>query len=670
MPETTQLSDKNKNTGPEGSLKANTILLTRYKILGVLGGGGMGTVYQARDLNFPDVRRLVAIKEMHNPATDRALRDSALKTFRREANILATLSHPAIPKIFDFFDRDDRAYLVQEYINGSDLELLISKTKGLPVDKIAEWCIDLCEVLEYLHTHQPEQIIFRDIKPSNIMVDSLGKVRLIDFGIAKALINAVTEGGAKKHTMIGTEGYSAPEQYKGDISPRSDIYSLGATLHHVLTRKDPRLEPPFSFHERPIADYNPEVPDGFIKIINKALAFNQEDRWESCGEMREALLALRYQPVNVGSAPVATPSTMPTHSDAGGAVAQPGAVNGGEQTEFFEGEGAAGGLIDPKWVFATEDEVRSGPSASKSHVFVGSYDSNVYCVTQDTGDFVWKHATQGGIASSATYDRSTGLVFFGSEDFTFNAIDASTGKVAWSFQTKGKVRGTPNVALDHVFFGSDDGFLYALSAANGRKLWEYNSESPVRTRPAVNDELVVFGNDLGEVMAIPLSGAEDGYKWIYRTRRSINSSPAMDEETNMVYLGSHDYNLYALDAASGYSSWKFRTQGPVISSPVMFEDLVLFGSADGYFYAVNTETSREKWKYAVGKPIVGSPVVHNGAVYFGGTDNVLYCIDIKKGKERWQYTAGGAITSAPVITQDTIVFGSLDKKLYALPLVE
>ena len=256
MPETTQFTGTGGENNQDTTLKANFVLQNRYKIMGVLGGGGMGTVYQARDLNFTDVRRLVAIKEMHTLATDGALRASMLKTFRREANILAALSHPAIVKIYDYFDLNDRAYLVMEYVNGSDLELLISKTKELPNEKIIEWAIDLCDVLDYLHNQKPDPIVFRDMKPSNVMIDSLGKVRLIDFGIAKTFVSGV------KHTMIGTEGYSAPEQYKGDVTPQSDIYSLGATLHHILTRKDPRLEPPFSFHERPILDYNPNVHPG------------------------------------------------------------------------------------------------------------------------------------------------------------------------------------------------------------------------------------------------------------------------------------------------------------------------------------------------------------------------------------------------------------------------
>jgi serine/threonine protein kinase len=170
-----------------------------------------------------------------------------------------------------------------EYVNGRDLEAILQKTSSLPIDKIIEWAIDLCDVLQYLHDHQPEPIIFRDMKPANIMIDSLGKVRLIDFGIAKIFVKDV------KNTMIGTEGYSAPEQYKGDVNPLSDIYSLGATLHQVITRKDPRLEPPFSFSERALKDFNEEATPGLQAVIDKALQFESENRYQSCAEMKADL---------------------------------------------------------------------------------------------------------------------------------------------------------------------------------------------------------------------------------------------------------------------------------------------------------------------------------------------------------------------------------------------
>jgi serine/threonine protein kinase len=646
MPETTQFVGTGEDGGAgENSLKANTVLFTRYKILGVLGGGGMGTVYQARDLNFPEVRKLVAIKEMQTLTNDPSLRSSTLKTFQREANILATLSHPAIPKIFDFFDQNDRAYLVMEFINGRDLEALLAQTKELPMEKIIEWAIDLCDVLDYLHSHQPEPIIFRDMKPSNVMIDSFGKVRLIDFGIAKTFVSGV------KHTMIGTEGYSAPEQYKGDVTPLSDIYSLGATLHHVITRRDPRLEPPFSFNERPIASLNSKTPPDLVNVVERALNSAPHERFSSCAEMKGALEQLRFRPMIAASPGVAV------RSGNGNGASSPG-------TGWID-ELDSTGSIQPKWKFTTEDEIRCSPIVYKDLVFIGSYDTNVWAVRLDNGEFVWKYATNGGIASSPIVDENSRLVLFGSEDHSFNALDTRNGRVVWTYTTKDRIRSTARLAHDHVFFGSDDGHIYALHAMNGRRLWAYDTAGPVRGRPFVTNDLIIAGSESGEVVALELSGQR---KWSLRTKRGVMASPVVDAE-GICYIGSQDTYMYALDASNGYSSWRYRTNGAIISSAYVHNNLVYFGSADGTMYAVNAQTGKDKWKFQIGKPIVSSPIVHRNYLYFGGTDSYFYCLDADSGKERWKFKTGAPVTSAAYITGELILFGCMDKNLYALPLV-
>ncbi len=643
MPETTQFAGMGGEDSTDSSLQANTVLQRRYKVLGVLGGGGMGTVYQARDLNFPDVRKLVAVKEMLNPTTDPTIHASTLKTFQREANILATLNHSAIPKIFDFFDQNDRVYLVMEYINGRDLETLLAQTKELPIDKIIEWSIDLCDVVEFLHT-QPKPIVFRDMKPSNIMVDQFGKIRLIDFGIAK-----IFDGGTKKHTMIGTEGYCAPEQYKGDVTVLSDVYSLGATLHHILTRKDPRLEPPFSFAERPIHDYNPAAPDTLVQVVEKALSFEPQNRFQSAVEMKTELEKLRYKPqINI----VAGGGTKSTQQ--------------GSETSFFAGLDSHG-TIEPRWKFKAEDEIRCTPAAYKELAFIGSYDTNVYALNLATGAFTWKYPTHGGIASSPVVDQSNRLVMFGSEDKTFYALDYRNGKISWSYTTQDKIRSTARIAneVDAVFFGSDDGHLYALGSPNGRFLWKYQLGEAVRSRPVIANDLVIVGSESGELFSLGLDGKR---KWSYRTKRAVTSSPYVDTNEGICYVGSMDGFLYALDSSNGFSSWRYRTNGPIISSPIVEGDLVFFGSTDGNLYALNAQTSKEKWKFATEKPIISSPIAYQGAIYFGSTNDHFYCVDIATGKERWKFKTSGPITSTALIVNDTILFGSLDKTLYALPL--
>lgn len=651
MPETTQFSGLNNEGQQDDSLQLGTILIRRFKIEGQLGGGGQGAVYQARDLNFPDARRLVAVKEMNVTGKDQEAKKANLHTFKREANILATLNHPAIPKIYDSFEQNERAYLVMEYINGRDLEAILHKTKSLPMDKIIEWSIDLCDVLDYLHSHQPEPIIFRDMKPANIMIDSLGKVRLIDFGIAKIFV----QNSNLPQTMIGTEGYSAPEQYRGKASPLSDIYSLGATLHQVVTRNDPRLQPPFSFHERPIREANPEVPEEFARIIGKALEFEPEDRYQTGRAMKEDLQALRLQ------------SVMPANLRAKVAAAtakennQIGTTSG---TSFFDGESASGG-IEPVWTFKTEDEIRSSPIVYNNIAFVGSYDTNIWAVKIEDGNLLWKRPSQGGIASSPVIDTDQKQLLYGSEDYTYNAVNYRDGRLNWTYSTGDKIRGTGTVKHGHVFFGSDDGKLYALIANNGRFMWEYDADAPVRSAPLVTNDRIIFGAESGELFSLELSGNR---KWAFRTRKAITSTPAIDDD-GIIYFGSFDGFVYAVDAENGYSQWRFRTQGPVVASPVVKDMMVYIGSTDGKLYCLNAETGREKWQFETEEPIISSPRIHQDTVYFGGTDNHFYAVDARTGQERWKFEAGGAITSTPFITSELILFGSLDRHLYALPLI-
>lgn len=653
MPETTQFGGNEEEVYVDGALKPNTILLTRYKIIGVLGGGGQGAVYQARDLNFPDAKRMVAIKEMHVQGADAGQRASTVKTFQREANILVTLSHPAIPKIYDSFEQNDRVYLVMEYINGSDLEEILTKTKSLPMKKILEWSIDLCDVLHYLHSHQPETIIFRDMKPANIMIDALGKVRLIDFGIAKVFVSG------KKGTSIGTEGYSAPEQYKGNATQLSDIYSLGATLHHVITRKDPRLEPPFSFSERPIDEYNDEAPQGLINVVEKALEFEPDNRYQTCAEMKEDLEHARYGNIVAQR----TSTNVPMN---GSATLAPN-TDGGQATNFFDGiDGEFTAAIQEQWKSKVEDEIRTTATTYDNLVFVSSYDTNVYAFDDEAdGKFVWKYATTAGIATSPVIDAENKYIVVGSEDHTFYALEYRTGRINWTYTTNGKIRSTARVAHGHVFFGSDDGKLYALVAQNGRHLWDYDMAAPIRTRPWVTNELVICGNEDGELAAVELNGEK---KWSFRAKRAITSSPYVDLE-GICYVGSFDGHIHAIQADSGYRVWRFRTGRPIVSSPVAEGTHIYFGVTDGTFYSVNTHTGKDRWKFSAEAPIIGSPLVEGESVYFGDTEGNFYCLNINDGKERWKFKTSKGITSAPHIANNKIYVTSMDYNVYALPLV-
>ena len=616
----------------EVTLSKGTLLQGRYEIIRVLAIGGMSIVYQARDRRFSNVTKLCAVKEMVNSAPDPHLRELAVQNFEREANILATLSHPAVPKIFDYFSEGNRSYLIMEFIEGRDLEAVLNQNIDfLSEKKVIEWAVQICDVLDYLHSYDPP-IIYRDIKPSNIMLDKHGRVMLVDFGIAK-----VFQTG-QKGTMIGTEGYSPPEQYRGAAEPRGDLYALGATMHHLLTKRDPRLEPPFSFHERPIRSFNPQVSAGLEAVVMRALEYDVEKRFASAKEMKQALLLLS--------------SVSPTAQDAAVTPA----------TVAFDVSGGAGG-IQPLWTFKCEDEVRSSPAVVDGVLYVGSYDNNLWALDARTGEFVWKYPTEGGIASSPYVWRD--LVIVGSEDRVLYAVFAHNGHLAWTCPTQDRIRSSPRVAMEHVFFGSDDRHLYNVGARSGRVVWKFEAVGPIRSSPIIVEEIVYVGSQDYYVYALNI---QDGsVKWKFRTNRPVLSSPTFFE--GLVLIGSMDWNLYALDAKSGWAVWRCRTGGYVISTPAVDSSLgmVFAGSADGNMYAVDLRTGRVVWKYATENQVGSSPALFEGAVYFGSVDGYVYSLDARSGELRWRYKTEGIVISSPAVVEGVVYIGSTDHRVYALP---
>ena len=265
-----------------GLLSPNTLLAGRYLILRKIDQGGFGAVYQASDRRLAG--KLWAVKEMSDVViTDPVERQRAISAFLREAQILASLDHPNIPKVIDSFDYTGKHYLVMEYVDGSTLErLLIARGHPFAEAEVRSWLDQLCSVLTYLHSRHPP-VIFRDLKPENIMLDRSGQIRLIDFGIARFF----KPGKAKDTTLLGTLGYAPPEQYgQGQTDARSDIYALGATLHRLLTCHDPTATP---FSLPPVRRLNPVISQTMERVINRALEPDPRNRCQSVDEIRAAL---------------------------------------------------------------------------------------------------------------------------------------------------------------------------------------------------------------------------------------------------------------------------------------------------------------------------------------------------------------------------------------------
>lgn len=252
-----------------------TIIDGKYEILKKIGQGGMSKVYLAMDQRL---NKQWAVKEIQRHARDRnnAIKIQSLIT---EANLMKQLDHPTLPRIVDIIESKDVIYVIMDYIEGEPLSRILREEGAQPQKQVIQWAKQLCEVLNYLHTRKPP-IVYRDMKPSNVMLKPDGTVKLIDFGIAREY----KETSIEDTTSLGTRGYAAPEQFggQGQTDARTDIYCLGATLYHLVTGKNPS-EPPYEM--RPIRDWKPSLSGGLENIILKCTQPNPEDRYQSCAEL-------------------------------------------------------------------------------------------------------------------------------------------------------------------------------------------------------------------------------------------------------------------------------------------------------------------------------------------------------------------------------------------------
>ncbi|MEQ1764543.1 MAG: protein kinase [Pyrinomonadaceae bacterium] len=270
---------------PEG-----TVLNGRYEVVRKIGGGGMGAVYLASDNNLGGVLR--AVKEMVQAHIEEDQQEKAINDFKRESMILSTLDHPSIPTIYDYFydAEESRFYLVMKYISGGDLASKLRSSADGKIEEliVTEWAIQLTDVLNYLH-NQPSTIVYRDLKPSNIMLDgNSSRVMLIDFGIARN----ISQKEEKGVTAVGTMGYAPPELFSGNVEPRSDIYSLGSTMFHLLTGADPQSNPLliFDFQKNPRPrQINSRLSDQMERILMRTVEYSAEARFSSAGELKAVL---------------------------------------------------------------------------------------------------------------------------------------------------------------------------------------------------------------------------------------------------------------------------------------------------------------------------------------------------------------------------------------------
>ena len=244
----------------------------KYEILREIGHGGMSVVYLAMDTHLNKQWAVKEIKKKGSGKNDEIIVNSLVA----EANLMKRLDHAALPRIVDIIDNGVTIYVVMDYIEGESLDKILNEYGAQPEELVIGWAMQLCDALAYLHAQKPP-IIYRDMKPANIMLKPEGNIKIIDFGIAREY----KEQSLADTTVLGTKGYAPPEQYSGQTDARSDIFALGMTMHHLLTGIDPRSGEAYA----PVRMWNPELSEGIELIIDKCVEPAPENRYQNCSDL-------------------------------------------------------------------------------------------------------------------------------------------------------------------------------------------------------------------------------------------------------------------------------------------------------------------------------------------------------------------------------------------------
>ncbi len=519
---------------PFHGTNTTNLLRQKYRIVAQLGQGGMGTVYQAEDTHLNN--RLVALKEMSQDNLDPIENADAKRAFKDEADMLARLSHPNIPKIYECFFESGKWYLVMEYIDGETLANQLEKSVGgrLSLEEALDIGIKLCTVLSYLHTRNPV-IIFRDLKPENIMLTKDKSVYLIDFGIARHFKTSK----AKDTNAYGTPGYCALEQWNGgQTTIRSDIYSLGATLHQLLSGNVP-TDHPFNFADLRLG--NQQSVSALEKIVMKMVNMRPEDRPPNMVTVREelqriqSLRVLEQQPTNPSNS-----ENLPTLAQ----VSQPlghSLSAHHTQSQFSTTTISASETSQSTTLSQSSSESTLLPPAPISDRQLLHKDK-VYCVS-------W--ASDGNRIASAGEDRTVHIwnAATGEAMITYTGHSSAVRAISWSPDSK------------RIASGGWSKKVHVWNATTGKLLFSYeNHSSYVRTLAWSPDGK--FLTSAGKDKTVHVWNAATGGNVLTFTGHTDEvSAVAWSPDSRFIVSAGHDYLVSIWDVKQGQDTATFTYKG-------------------------------------------------------------------------------------------------------------
>ncbi len=661
---------------PAGPLVAPALLAERYRILDIVGKGGFGAVYKAVDMQ----RRgsLVAIKEINLRGLRPQEMIEATDTFNREVSLLSGLTHPNLPHIYDHFTDREHWYLAMDFIEGETLDEYLTRAKGghLPVEEVLDIGIQLCTVLDYLHTQQPP-IIFRDVKPANVMRTGTGHLYLIDFGIARRF----TPGQKRDTTVLGSPGYAAPEQYgKAQTTVQSDIYSLGATLRCLLTGNDPS-ESTFGSAWSSVQDR--EVPANLERLLVQMVELDASKRPASMDTVKRALQGIKYEQelLHSGSLPPRVlPARPPLQSPgyamqqapfaggAGGQVLQPPSQRGiSRRTAIISLVGLVGlATVGTIWGGLTLSTLSEGSQGTQGQTSPGFQDSHLLYTYQ--GPYDWVNAVAWSpdgrrIASAGddvqVWDATTGgnvLTYTGHHSHGVNAVawspdgrriasaSGDTTVQVWDASTGENVLTYTNHSL---------GVLSAAWSPDGKRIASTDSTGSVQVWDATTGRNVLTSTDHSGSSANAVTWSPDGKR---------------------IASASGDTTVQVWDASTGGNVYTYRGHSDSVNAVAWSPDGKRIVSGSGNLGNGGGDTTVQVWDASTGGNVY-TYRGHSGTVWAvawspdgrriasGGDDKTVQVWDATTGANVFTYTGHSDTVHAVAWSPDGkyIASGSWDK---------
>ena len=671
----------------------------RYRFEQLIGRGAMGEVYLAID---PRIRQQVAVKVLQAessvyPATNVA---HEAERFRSEASAIANLRHPHIVPLYDYdetsMDETAITYLViPYYMEGSFASWLRRRGSDLlPLEDVVYFVQQAADALQYAHN---QQVIHRDVKPSNFLIETSENpdrpnLLLADFGISK--FGMMTSSSATQ--SLGTLTYMPPEQLYGRPTYASDQYALAIMAYELLVGHPPFEGPPpvvirqhMEDQPQPPSMLNPGLSRAIDHVLLRALDKKPDNRYPAISEFARALQQalpgtsdiplgqIEQGRVIIPSNTFASSSeeTLTHHSPAEekqttGADANPQAISASETSSFH----------------SAPTQVAPMPPTARSLLPTrGSHLNRRKLLLLGIALLILLGGAVGGVAFLSLSRSSAGNypmfgydpahTHFNTQEHTLTPDNVSQLEQRWVMPVGAEIWSSPAVADGVVYISTvgPDSKLYSFDAVTGNRLWVFSdAQDALISSPAVVDGIIYIGSLDGNLYAI--NAATGSKLWSVQIHDAIYSSPTVIDRT--VYVGSRDGFLYAINAAGcGDTScmplWKAPIgMGTYYSSPAVANGKVYISTQDGALYVVDSQTEHSReFAPSPAKPEYSargsSPAVDNGVVYLGSDDHNLHAYDAATGKQLWAGTTDAPITSAPASANGVVYVGSYDGLLYA-----